>query len=68
MNDKSDLIQLIKEIGVERFVGRINSGFIDPSIGYDALEMYTKITLANVHYEEPSWFQRLLDWWQRRKK
>lgn len=38
----NDLHALIREIGVARFIGRINGGIIDPSIGYEVVEQYVR--------------------------
>lgn len=54
---RSDLLMLIKDIGPARFVGRINSGIIDPKVGYEVLELYA-------HHKEPSWLERLLSWFK----
>lgn len=42
------LDETVREIGVARFVGRINSGVIDPTPGYAAVER-----LANEQSERP---------------
>lgn len=38
------LDETVEEIGVARFIGRINSGVIDPEAGYDAVERYVERT------------------------
>ena len=36
----AQMAETIREIGVARFVGRINSGVVDPETGYQAVEAY----------------------------
>jgi hypothetical protein len=38
----ADLHALIREIGIARFIGRINGGIIDPTIGYEVVEQYVR--------------------------
>ncbi|AKJ29792.1 hypothetical protein [Caldimonas brevitalea] len=38
--DKDKLEHLINDIGIARFVGRINSGLIDPVVGYQIVERF----------------------------
>ncbi|MCW7537871.1 hypothetical protein OOT46_08420 [Aquabacterium sp. A7-Y] len=40
MPDSEKLQQLIQDIGIARFVGRINSGLIDPVVGYQTVERF----------------------------
>lgn len=38
-----ELHQLIRRIGVARFVGRVNSGLLSPTDGYKAIESYMSL-------------------------
>lgn len=39
-SESEQLEQLIRDIGIARFVGRINSGLIDPVLGYQTVERF----------------------------